>query len=154
MDIDPKIKEKLGLKEITQIGIVVPNLEQVVDQYQKLGFGPIKIVEPDYENRTYRGVPGNFKFRFAQFNIGPLEIEVIEPQEGDSIYKEFLQKNEEGGLHHLGFNTSNMDEKIEEFAAMGINVIQSGRRNVSRWAYLDTEANAGVLLEIYDKKSS
>ena len=154
MDIDPTIREKLGLKEITQIGMVVRDLEAMVDYYKKLGFGPIKIVEPEYQDQTYRGKPGNFKFRFAQFNIGPLEIEVIDPIKGPTIYHEFLEKNKEGGIHHLGFNTSDMDQKIKEFDSMGIGVIQSGRRDLSRWTYMDTEGIGGIILELYDKKTS
>ena len=150
MNIDPAIRERLGLKEVNQIGIVVRDLEKAIDYYRKLGFGPFLIAEPDYWDKTYRGRPGDFRIRFAQFMIGSLEVEVVQQVAGRSIYDEFLERNGEG-LHHLGFKVTNMDEKIKEFAEMGIEVLQSGRREIARWAYMDTEAIGGVIFELYER---
>jgi catechol 2,3-dioxygenase-like lactoylglutathione lyase family enzyme len=103
------------------------------------------------EEPTYRGQPGNFRLHIALAYAGETQIELIQPLSGESIYQEFLDRKGEG-LHHLGFIVDDYDKAISDFTGNGYPVIQSGRlgRNPGvRFAYFDTEAAIGSIMEIF-----
>lgn len=103
-----------------------------------------------FEELTYRGEPARFRIHLSLAYAGDAQIELIEPLEGRSIYTEFLERRGEG-LHHLGFLVDDLDEAVARFEARGEPVIQSGRFGSepgTRFAYLDTEASAGAVLEM------
>ncbi len=103
------------------------------------------------EERTYRGGEGNFRMHIALAYAGEAQIELIEHLSGESIYKEFLDKRGEG-LHHLGFIVEDYEKAVGDFAQNGYPVIQSGRIGQNpgvRFAYFDTEAAIGSIMEIF-----
>lgn len=107
-------------------------------------FNDVKI-----EERTYRGGEGNFRAHIALAYAGEAQIELIEHLSGESIYKEFLEKKGEG-LHHLGFIVNDYEKAIGDFARNGYPVVQSGRIGQgTRFAYFDTEAAIGSIMEIF-----
>lgn len=152
MRIDPHLKNILGLNEVSQIGIVVRDLEKAIKNYSDI-FGIVfpKVVVREYFNRMYRGKPGNFRIKLALGMMGELQIELIEVLEGETIYGEFLEKKGEG-LHHLGFVVKNMEERIRALESLGIGVLQSGERVGSRFAYMDTEKIVGVIFEFIERE--
>lgn len=99
----------------------------------------------------YRGGPGDFHMHIAIGYAGDSQIELIQHLSGRSIYKEFLEKKGEG-LHHLGFIVPDYQHAVADFAARGFPVIQSGRIGDNpgvRFAYFDTEAAIGAIMEIF-----
>lgn len=77
-----------------------------------------------------------------------LNVELIEPLEGPSLYTEHLEAHGEG-LHHLGcFAFDDPYEVVERYEGAGIPVAQSGTFDGLQFWYLDAtdEAN-GLLLE-------
>jgi methylmalonyl-CoA/ethylmalonyl-CoA epimerase len=154
MNIDPHLKQILGLNTVSQIGIVVRDMETAIRNYSDI-FGIIftKVFIPEYFNKIYRGKPGDFRFKVALGMMGELQIELIEVLEGQTIYGEFLEKKGEG-LHHLGFDVENMDERIEALERLGISVLQSGERVGVRWAYMDTEQLVGVIFELLQREKN
>ncbi len=103
------------------------------------------------KERTYRGGEGNFHIHIALAYAGDAQIELIEYISGESIYREFLEKKGEG-LHHLGFIVDDYGKSVGDFAHNGYPVIQSGRIGNNpgvRFAYFDTEAAIGSIMEIF-----
>jgi methylmalonyl-CoA/ethylmalonyl-CoA epimerase len=99
----------------------------------------------------YRGGPGDFHMHLAIGYAGDSQIELIEHLSGRSIYKEFLDKHGQG-LHHLGFIVPDYQKAVDDFATNGFPVIQSGRIGDNpgvRFAYFDTEAAIGSIMEIF-----
>jgi methylmalonyl-CoA/ethylmalonyl-CoA epimerase len=140
-------------KEIVQVGILVRDVEESAKRLEKLiGIGPFEILEPDYRDLTYRGKTGRFKMRIALAKAGPVEIELMQPLRGETIYKEFA-KRKGYGLHHLAIGTDSMEESVKEMEDKGFRVIQSGNRPGVKWAYLSTEEQTGVIFEFLEKKS-
>lgn len=140
-------------KEIVQVGILVRDAEESAKRLEKLiGIGPFEILEPDYRDLTYRGKTGRFKMRIALAKAGPVEIELMQPLCGETIYKEFA-KRKGYGLHHLAIRTDSMEESVKEMEDKGFRVIQSGNRPGVKWAYLSTEEQTGVIFEFLEKKS-
>jgi 4-hydroxyphenylpyruvate dioxygenase-like putative hemolysin len=85
--------------------------------------------------------------RYAESGFGGLKFEIVEPLEGESIYKEFLDKKGEG-IHHLAFVVDDLDAEIAKMAERGFKVIQTGQTARGKFAYFDTDKVGGVVTEL------
>lgn len=143
------VKQKLQLPDVGQIGVVVKDVDQVVDFLQTtFGLGPFRIQEAEAPNVWDRGEEKHIKARLAFAMLGQVELELIQILEGDSVHLEFLRTHGEG-LHHLGFRVKDFQAKLEQAKAMGFKVLQTGpwRRF---YAYLDTRECGGVIIELIE----
>jgi catechol 2,3-dioxygenase-like lactoylglutathione lyase family enzyme len=155
---ETKRAEKKGLlpKEITQIGLVVRDVEKTAKAYADM-FGmempQIIITEPLAEAKTqYIGKPTEARAKLAFFRFENITIELIEPMGGPSTWKRFLDEEGEG-VHHIAFNTPGMDSYIGALAKQGIVVEQEGLwtgGSGGRYAYPDATAKLGVILELLE----
>jgi catechol 2,3-dioxygenase-like lactoylglutathione lyase family enzyme len=144
----------IELKRAVQIGIVVPDLEQATRHLTVLfGIGPFRFVEwPNRPESKYHfhGKEEHIKIRQAFAQAGPLELELIQPLEGErNAYFQFL-KEHGGGIHHILFEVEDMDDVVRKLSPEGVEVLQAGTgiRPGTRWALLDTEALVGFPLEL------
>lgn len=82
---------------------------------------------------------------------GGRELELIEPVNGESVWKDFLKEKGEG-IHHLKFEVESINETIREFQKMGVECTQYGSAvgpNAGKtWAYFDTVKQLGYVTEI------
>lgn len=154
-DRDDGVKLPFLKNGIGQIGLIVENLDQAVENYWRmLGIGPWYIytyARPLVKRMTFRGKPAEYRMRIALAQVGPMCIELIESLDGDSIYDEFV--SEHGyGVHHLGILAGDMEAAITQAEAAGFVVIQDGagfgRAGDGHYAYLNTEDKIGVTLEL------
>lgn len=145
---------RVELKRLVQIGIVVRDLERTTKLLSSLfGIGPFRFI--DWPNRPdskyfYRGQQERIKIRQAFAQVGPLELELIQPIEGDrNAYREFLD-DKGGGIHHILFEVEDMDQVVSDLATDGVEVLQAGTgiRPGTRWSLLDTQALVGFLVEL------
>ena len=147
-------REGCEFKRPVQIGIVVEDLDRATRSLTELfGIGPFRFIEwPNRPDSKYyfRGKEEQIKIRQAFTQVGPLELELIQPLEGEkNAYFEFLQQKG-GGIHHILFEVDNMDDAVRNLAANQVKVLQAGTgiRPGTRWALLDTQALIGFLLEM------
>ena len=89
---------------ISQIAIVVKDIDEALERYNRaLGWGPWNVYEhkPPALHDTYlHGKPTHFTMIGAETHVGPIVVELLQPDEGPSIYKEWLDAHGEG-LHHI-----------------------------------------------------
>ena len=100
-----------GFDRAIQVGVVVKSIDQTTKRLTELfGIGPFRTVEcppPGREDRQfYHGEPARFRTRQAFANLGSIELELIEPLEGRSIWSDFLAERGPG-IHHIRFNVPN-----------------------------------------------
>jgi len=126
--------------KVDQIGIVVKDVGKSMKFYEKLlGREPLPPVE---------FVTGNAKIRIVFFQVGEVQLELIQVLEGETIHSKFLKERGEG-LHHLGFFVKDLEKELIALKREGIEVLwRSEALGVTRFAYLDTEATLGILLEL------
>ena len=145
---------KVKLNRAVQIGIVVRDLEKTTRFLSSLfGLGPFHFIE--WPNRPdskfyYRGEEKHIKLKQAFLQVGPLEIEFVQPLEGDvNAYREFLQQKGDG-IHHVLFEVEDLDKVINSLSEDAVSVLQSGTgiRPGTRWALLDTEDLVGFWIEL------
>jgi methylmalonyl-CoA/ethylmalonyl-CoA epimerase len=141
------------LKRLVQIGIVVADRDRTTQLLTSLfGIGPFRFVEwPDRAESKYyyRGVEESVRIKQAFVQLGDIEVELIQPLEGRSGYKDFLDETG-GGIHHVLFEVTDIDPVIQKLEKHGITVLQSGTgiRPGTRWALLDTKELLGFLVEL------
>jgi len=105
----------------------------------------------DYPDATYFGETAGYRGKRAFFQLGSIEIELIELIDGKTIHEAFLKEKGEG-LHHIGFEVSNLEESKRNAEKAGLKVIQSFTRpDGSGFAYLDTDRTGGVIFELIRK---
>jgi methylmalonyl-CoA/ethylmalonyl-CoA epimerase len=142
------------LNRAVQVGIVVRDLERTTQLLAELfGIGPFRFIE--WPNRPdskywYKGEEQTIKIRQAFVQVGNLELEFIQPLEGElNAYRKFLEE-EGGGLHHVLFEVADMDAAVRKLASAGVKPLQAGTgiRPGTRWTLLDSQDVAGFLVEL------
>ncbi|QPM68539.1 VOC family protein [Atribacter laminatus] len=137
--------------ELIQIGYLVKDLEGAVKFYMEtLDVGPWEIytfAPPVLRESMVRGKPSNHDFRIAIASPGHIQVELIQPLTGRSIYNEYLEQKGEG-LHHVKYYYKDCQKAIQEFGKKGITVIQSGKFDEDEYYYLDTLKYYGMVIEI------
>ena len=130
---------------ITQIAVVVKDLRRTMEAYHKvLGWGPWSVYEhrpPILHHTEVRGKPVQYTMLGAEVHCDPIDFEILQPMEGPSIYKEFLEQKGEG-LHHVAVvaPSENVDVALQNFKKNDIDVIMSGRLGEGiRFYYMDTD---------------
>lgn len=152
---DETTSPKEMFSDFVQIGVIVKDMDQTIKALSKVfGIGPFRTITWPPADRTdvqkfYYGKPGNFTARMAFTELGPIELELIQPLEGESIWANFLKEHGEG-IHHIRFNVSDVEPVIEYMAKHSVEVAQSGSglRPGTTWANLDTERKIGFTIEI------
>lgn len=143
---------------VAQVAIIVKDLEETVKKYHDLfGIGPWHFYtyqKPLVKKMSYHGQPAEHAFRIALSYFGPSRIELIEVKEGDSVYKDFIEKHGYG-VQHLGFLVEDMREALEQARSAGLEMIQDGSGfgpdGDGHYAYLDTEDILGVTIELIER---
>ena len=137
-----------------QVGIVVESIDETLKFYEKVfGFGPFEIRYVEYQNATYYGETAGYRGKRAFFNLGPIQIELVELVDGKTIHEAFLKEKGEG-LHHIAFQVNNIAESKRNAEKAGLKVIQSFTRpDGSGFAYLDTDKTGGIIFELVQRQA-
>ncbi|XEC93562.1 VOC family protein [Paenibacillus tarimensis] len=147
----------LGTKTITQIGILVNDIEKVSRAYADF-FGieqpKILITAPVEEAQTeYRGSPTPARAKLAFFDMGSLQLELIEPDHHPSTWREYLDEHGEGP-HHIAFFIEGMKEKITLLEGKQMALLQKGEYTGGRYAYMDSMNEFKVIIELLENDKS
>lgn len=143
----------LGNRVITQIGILVHDIEQVSGAYAEF-FGvdkpPIAETDsPDMAKTRYRGQETAARAKLAFFDMGPLQLELIQPDSEPSTWREYLDRHGEGP-HHIAFVIEGMEEKVMLLEGRGFPLQQRGEYEGGRYAYMDTLKDLKVIIELLE----
>ncbi len=145
---------RMRLPRVNQIGILVQNIPEAVASYAKLlNIGRWYRSNTVKNEAVYRGKPVSIDLDIVLAFQGGMEIELIQVKgKEENVYSDMLAKNG-GGIHHLGFTVSGYDRKLAQMKANGIEVLQSGvittkGSAITRYAYLDTIKQCGIISEL------
>ena len=94
---------------------------------------------------TYRGKPADFVADISLSYAGDLQLELIAPVRGESVYSEFLDRTG-AGLHHICIEADDLDRALAECNA---DVVQRGvLPGGMEFAYVSAEASGVPYIEI------
>ena len=139
---------------IRQNGYVVRDIRASLDHWvDVMGVGPwfyFDRVKVDWFR--HRGVSSDIEMSIALANSGDLQIELIQQRnEAPSMYKEFIDAGREG-LQHVAYWTRDYQALYDRVLARGYRIGHEGQigGEQGRFAYFDTEAHPGTVVEISD----
>lgn len=146
---------------LIQVGVIVKDKDHTLEKYKNiLGMDKFRIAKypPDDEpncERIYMGKDGNFSAYFCFFNYDNIELEVIQPIEGENIWSDFLSVSGDIKIHHLKYLVKDHKAVEEHFKKFGIKKIQSGASvgiNKGKvWAFYDTMDLLGFYTEVMNE---
>ncbi len=125
---------------IDHIGVAVEDLDAAIELYRR-GF---RMAEQHRETVEAFGVEA------VLLEVGDGHVELLKPLSPDTGVGKFLARNGPG-LHHVAYQTDDIDAALEAVRAAGLELIdeqpRAGIRN-SRVAFLHPKATGGVLTEL------
>jgi methylmalonyl-CoA/ethylmalonyl-CoA epimerase len=127
---------------IDHIGVAVEDLDQAIDLYRER-FG---MAEQHRETVDEQGVEA------VLLEIGEGHVELLRPLGPETAVGKFLERSGPG-LHHVAYQTDDIDSALEQVKAAGIRVIDESPRvgiRGSRVAFLHPKATGGVLTELVE----
>lgn len=104
----------------------------------------------------HRGQVSDVKLSIALANSGDLQIELIQQHnDAPSMYREFLDAGHEG-LQHMSYWTTEYQKLYDHALQLGYKVGHEGAigGEQGRFAYFDTQAHPGTVIEISDISGS
>jgi methylmalonyl-CoA/ethylmalonyl-CoA epimerase len=142
--------------ETMQIGILVHDLDAAVRRYvDDYGIGPWQFHEfkpGDAKVWLENGHPAKPSTRIASAMVGRVQWELIQPLDDKSIFAKFLAATG-GGVHHIAVAATNFNETLAAEAKRGNELVLScelsGKFSGIKVAYLGTQRDLGVILEVF-----
>lgn len=144
-------QEKFGKANITQIGVVVKDIEKASEKWASiLGFSevPTVIITDGYDkaNTQFKGKPTNARAKLAFFRLENITIELIEPVGKKSTWYKHLKKHGEG-FHHIAFNVEGMEKNIVYLENRGGKPEQKGDFTGGSYSYVNMP-ELGIIFEL------
>lgn len=143
----------LGNNIVTQVGIIVPNIESAIQAWSAvLGVPAPEILIVDTVDKTqakYHGQPTEARAKLAFFKLGQVSLELIEPMGEPSTWNDQLQ-GYGASLHHIAFEVKGMTESLDKLAAHGMTLLQKGEYEGGRYAYVDGVKDFGAVVELLE----
>jgi len=142
---------------LTQVGFIVKDIEVSKKKFAEF-FG---IPAPNHFNggpfdvagHIYKGEPApKANCWMAFFDVGPnVQIELIQPNEAASVWRDFLEEHGEG-IHHIAFHIKGMDKMIINCENFGMKCLQRGKfgDGGGEYAYMDAYDDMKCLVELLE----
>lgn len=148
---DLQAQERFGKGNITQIGLVVNDIEKASEKWAAiLGYSetPDIIITDEYDkaNTQFEGKPTEAQAKLAFFRLENITIELIEPIGKNSTWYKHLKKHGEG-FHHIAFNVDGMEKSISFLESNGGNLQQTGDFTGGSYSYVNMP-EVGILIEL------
>ncbi len=152
------LSAKLGLKRIGQLGYVVSDVERACLNYGG-HFGVRTWYRPNLLSCEIQsqGQPVDQRFTVAIGYWKRIQIEILQVEGTDRALFDANEASEEPRLHHIGFFVGAKKCTQERLIRKGYRVLESGtisfaRHSKTHFAYLDTQASLGVIVELIENR--
>jgi methylmalonyl-CoA/ethylmalonyl-CoA epimerase len=140
---------KSTFTNLVHVAVVVRDIDKTIKRLEALGISPFyeAKIPPGAEGLFFRGRPLISKFREYKAKIGKLELEIFQPDDNPSPWKEFLDTKGEG-IHHLGFQIEDVEKTVKELTDKGAETILTGKiKGKLVTAYVDLKAG-NIVMEL------
>ncbi len=131
------------LKKIDHVAIVVKDADAALKLYSEMfGFKVVKEME---------GPGGEFKAVLVK--VGDIALEFLQPLTDQSSYARFL-KERGGGLHHVSFETGDIEQETKTLKAQGRRLINEEPMSApggDKVVFVHPGAAENVLIELVQK---
>lgn len=134
---------------IVQQGYIVPDMDQAIASWVARGVGPFFILDDHVLQAEHYGKPVTTHIVAAFACSGSQQIELIQPlaDSGPNVYSDYLAGHPEGGLQHVAMWCDDVDAKLAELTAQGVDYTLAQRYEGTH-AYLDMADHPGVMIQL------
>ncbi len=136
---------------IMQIAIIVKDIEKTAENYAKVFGMPvpeIQDVPPISEVPIfYRGERTDSRAKICCFQMGNIILELTEPDDTPSSWKEFYDKHGQG-VHHIGIQVQDRDAALEALRDLGAEVNHVGYYPTGSYTFMDCMEQFGMNFNI------
>lgn len=144
----------LGTRRPTQIALVTNDIEATKKQFATfLGMevpptvdaGKFEVTGTEYLGRPSPEAGCNMAF----FNLENITIELIQPNENESTWRDYLEAHGPS-LHHIAFNVENIHEGMDAMKNAGFKLTQWGKYGGGdgAYAYFDCMKELNCFIEL------
>ena len=131
-----------SIGKLNHIAIAVPNIKSASDIWEKaLG---AKISAP--QTLTEHGV------RVVFIESPNTKIELLEPLNENSPISRFLEKNPNGGMHHICYEVNNLKLASQKLESVGAKILGDGQPKIGAHGkpviFLNPKDFSGTLIEL------
>lgn len=141
---------------ICQVALVVKDLEKTARAYAELFGVPVPeafAVPPESEAHTrFNGRPTNTQAKLAVFDLGQIVLELTQPDDEPSSWKDFLDKNGEG-VHHIAFMAKDRAPVVQYFEGNGMPVRHYGEYTGGNYTVFDSKERFGTFIQVKEDKN-
>lgn len=127
---------------VNHIAIAVPDLDSAARRYRDLLGARVSAVQELPEH----GV------RVAFVEAGNTKVELLEPLGPDSPIAAFLERNRDGGMHHICYEVADLSAAVLRLTAGGARVLGDGRPRIGAHGlpvvFLHPKDFDGTLIEL------
>ena len=125
-----------GFGDITQASVVTDDLDTAAATLSAaLGAGRFKVVTmdaPQLFDRRYGGEPESWAMRLGVTWIGGMQLEIIEPTAGRSVFADYLHaRGGRSGIQHIFLESSDWDWATTRLEQAGYPLEQRARMNAA-----------------------
>ena len=143
---------------VKQVAFVVEDIESAMQRWwELLEVGPWEAYTmgpPRLQGMVFRGEPAEFSFRHALAWSGELQLELVQPLAGPSIFAEHLAHHGEG-VHHVGVVVQDHPGGTKVLLDRGFTPLQSaygfGLDGSGRFAYFEPPGGIGTVVELIER---
>ncbi len=128
------------LEKLSHIGIAVQNMEEALSLYRDILGMKLEGIKEMPER----------SLKVAFLELDGTIIELLEGTGPESAISKFIEKRG-GGIHHLCFNVSDIDEALDTLSGKGIKLIDKKARTGAEGnpvAFLHPSSTGRVLMEL------
>lgn len=141
--------------KLAQVAIVVKDMEAAIAKWSSLlGVEPPTpfTTAPGLEvNQKFDGEPSDAQCILAFFDLGGVQLELIQPLGGSSSWQAILDEKGEG-VHHIAFWTKDMKQSADALAEEGAPLWHVGDMGGGgQFAYFKSHQACGVTIELLEQ---
>jgi len=145
----------LDEKTICQVSLVVEDLEATIKEYAHLFDVPIpqiwRVPPEERAHTRFKGVATATRAKLAVFDLGSLVLEITEPDDQPSSWRDFLLTHG-NGVHHIAFMTDKRESVVQYFEEHGMPVRHYGEYEGGNYTVFDSLQKLGVFIQVKEEK--
>lgn len=132
------------------IGAIVKDMNKAIDRLALIGVKPTgmpngqKTAEVRFKGE-FKDQPAEWSVNICMLKMGEMNIELLQPTEGESVFQEFVDNGLEG-IHHVAYIVEDVDKAADRLIKRGATVVTKGAAAQGSFYYLET--GGSIIIEL------
>jgi catechol 2,3-dioxygenase-like lactoylglutathione lyase family enzyme len=138
------------LENFDHVGAIVKDMDKTISQLSLVGVHPTgmpngqQTVEVRFKGE-YKNSPAEWSVKICMLKMGELNIELLQPTGGDSVFQEFIDSGLEG-VHHVAYIVEDLEKDAASLIEQGATVVTKGAGARGGFYYL--RSGGGIVIEL------